>query len=65
MARLDHWKADDLRLLAAKFRDQAARTKIEKYIELLGHTAEDLDHEADILDGESAPLLGQHIDFYI
>lgn len=66
MARLDHWKADELRALASKFRDQASRTKLEKYIELLSHTAEDLEHEAEVLedqrrDGERP---GRQLDFY-
>jgi hypothetical protein len=55
MARLDHWKADELRALASKFRDQASRTKLEKYIELLSHTAEDLEHEAELREGGEAP----------
>ena len=66
MARLDHWKADELRALASKFRDQASRTKLEKYIELLSHTADDLEHEAETLEDrrrdEQRP--GRHFDFY-
>jgi uncharacterized protein YukE len=66
MARLDHWKADELRALASKFRDQASRTKLEKYIELLSHTAEDLEEEAESLEDqrreEQRP--GRHVDFY-
>ena len=66
MARLDHWKADELRALASKFRDQASRTKLEKYIELLSHTAEDLEHEAEALEDQrhEPQQPGRHFDFY-
>lgn len=67
MGRFDHWKADELRELASRFRDHAARTKLQKYIELLSHTAQDLEHEADVLEGERRgdEHPGRHIDFYI
>jgi len=66
MAGLDHWRADELRTLARKFRDHAARTKLEKYFELLSHTAEDLEREAEALEGErhEGERHGQHFDFY-
>ena len=66
MARLDHWKADELRALASKFRDQASRTKLEKYIELLSHTADDLEHVAETLEDRrrDEQLPGRHFDFY-
>jgi hypothetical protein len=64
MTRLDHWSADELRLLAEKFRSQAARTKMTKYIELLRHTADELEHQAET--HEIARLQpGQHIDFFV
>lgn len=64
MTRLDHWKADELRLLAAKFRNQAARTKMTKYIELLHHTADELENQAEARESERLRP-GTHIDFRI
>jgi hypothetical protein len=61
MTRLDHWNADELRLLAEKFRSQAARVRMTKYIELLHHTADELEHQAE--ERERVPP-GQYIDFY-
>jgi hypothetical protein len=63
MTRLDHWDADELRLLAEKFRSQAARTKMTKYIELLHHTAEELEHQAEAREVDRLRP-GQHVDFY-
>jgi hypothetical protein len=63
MTRLEHWDANELRLLAEKFRSQAARSKMTKYIELLRHTADELEQQAEA--HETARLRpGQHIDFY-
>ncbi|MBL6851965.1 MAG: hypothetical protein ISS15_07935 [Alphaproteobacteria bacterium] len=66
MARLDHWKAEELRELASKFRDQAARTKLEKYVELLSHTAKDLEQEAEALERQlrNGDRPGRIVDFY-
>jgi hypothetical protein len=67
MARLDHWRADELRALAGKFRHHAARTRLEKYIELLSHTADDLEHEAETLEQQrrEQERPGRHVDFYV
>ncbi|MEI9887515.1 MAG: hypothetical protein WDN08_13630 [Rhizomicrobium sp.] len=65
MARLDHWKAHELRALAAQFRDHAQRTRLEKYIELLSHTAAELEQQAAVIEASLPPLVGGHIDFYI
>jgi len=65
MTRLDHWKADELRELARKFRSHAARTRLEKYVELLSHTAEDLEHEAEVLEAQHRRDIGCHLDIYI
>jgi hypothetical protein len=65
MRRLDHWRADELRELANKFRNHAARTRIEKYVELLSRTADDLEHEAEALEAQRRSELGRHIDICI
>jgi hypothetical protein len=64
MGSLKSWKAGELRQLAMKFRHQAHETGMPKYVELLCHTAEDLEAEADALDGYQMPKLGQHIEIY-
>ena len=71
MGRLTTWKAYELRKLAALFREQARATQLQKYVELLGHAADDLDAEADVMERtgkraeertESRP--GRSFDFY-
>ncbi|HUO90864.1 MAG TPA: hypothetical protein VMU08_16945 [Rhizomicrobium sp.] len=64
MTRLDHWDAAELRLLAEKFRSQAARTKMTKYIELLHHTADELEQQAEARDG-AHERPGGHIDLLV
>jgi hypothetical protein len=63
MTRVDHWDADELRLLAAKFRSRAARTKMSKYLELLHHTADELEHQAEAREIERLGP-GQRFDFH-
>jgi hypothetical protein len=62
---LKSWKAAELRQLAMKFRHQAHQTGLPKYVELLCHTAEDLEAEAAVLDTYNAPRLGQHVELYV
>ena len=65
MGTLKSWKAAELRQLASQFRRQATATRQPKYVELLCHTAEDLEAEADVLEHLPPASERAHIDIYV
>ena len=67
MGTLASWKEAELRHLAEQFRRCATETRLPKYVELLTHTAQELELQADMLSTshDETPEPPHRIDIHI